>query len=314
MSMKPVGTAVVAPNGSYVVKRNPAVDLNEFVDPSSQINLNVVIQTTSGAFADHVQIQPTSTARSHRAKLRDVTISVTGRSNIRLSPARRLTIEDRFTGRRRSSSALTPKKAVEQEITVVKDYGGRQTVVGTWYSDMKLVTHKFTYARGASSELGVAFSASGKAGTFSKEKTKSISTIASVGFGKQKGKGRWNFNTLFQYQKRHYRTCGGYICMSGYRIEPVAWWGGATRTKAANYSANFCVPMRRGTNWTINRTAAWTFSKGVANAGMTVVNLSSKTGFSHATTHKIVFNWSGRLCGKNSRPGQNPKALRAKPS
>lgn len=70
--------------------------------------------------------------------------------------------------------------------------------------------------------------------------------------------------------------------------------------------------MKKDSDFTISKSHAWTFGAGVDTHGVTVVDLSSRTGFSSSAKQTIRFNWAGRLCGKSGYPGYKPKALRAK--
>lgn len=314
ITMTPVGTARTDASGRFAVFVDRPVDVTKHADSSGQVNMNVVIRARSGVYETLVQRDVTTTPASlsgASAAKASATLKP-ARKNIRLDKITRLSTGERAAGVARSPRAGA-HGATELTVKVLKDFGGRRTTVGTWYSDMKNVRHRFTYAQAAKSSLGVAVSTTGKAGTFSAGRTKTMSSTATVGFGGQVGRGGWRFNTLFHYQKRHYRFCGGFICTNSYRIEPVSWWGGATRSKAPAYSANRCIPMIKGANWTIKNTAAWTFSNGVEAGGMTVVNLTSKTGFSNAVKHTVRYGSKGRLCGKSAYPGQTPRALRAKP-
>jgi len=303
MTVKPIGTATTDTKGRYTVTPAASTDLRRYADSSGQLNLDVLVQTGTTAYASLVQ--------------RDFSRTASSRSPI--SPARadlELTSATKVHTRR-TAGADAPQGAVPRTIVmtvkVVKDYGSRSTTVGTWYSDMKNVQQTFTYGRSAKSALGVALSLTGRAGTFKANGTKSQSTTKTAGFGTQKGKGGWRFNTTFHYQKRHYKWCSGWTCNESYKIEPMSWRGGATVSKGPAYSASYCVRMKAGGFWIEDDTKAWTFASGVNNAGMTVVDLSSQTGFSQAAKQKITFGSAGRLCGKSDWPAGTPKALRAKP-
>jgi len=298
LRLKQIGRAVTDASGRYTVGHGTATDLRRYADSSGQVNLHLLVWTGRQGYTAFTQREVTRGGSAAKAATADIALK---------SPAAKVAVSG-GRGAARPAAAGTIVK-------VVKDYGGRDTVVGTWYSDVKDVKHHFRYQSSAKSSLGVAVSASGRAGTFKAGRTKTQSATASVGFGTQKGKGRWQFKTQFHYQKRLYRYCPmEYTCVKEYRIEPVAWWGGATRSKAPAYSANHCTPMQRGTDWDTSNTKAWTFKAGVNTAGMTGVNLSSTSGYSKAVKHTLKFGRAARLCGTTDHPGENPGALRAKPS
>lgn len=321
LTFTPIGTATTDANGKYTVTYDTSVDLAKYIDSSNQLNLSVAIQSGGSVFTTIAQPEVDSQAgvvTAARATAANPRFSVApGRADLKLtSPASRITrAKAASTNGARASSAENPvlPQAVTTSVSVVKNYGGRKTVVGTWVSDTANVRQSFTYSRSAKSSLGLAVSSTGKAGSFKKGGTKSKSSTAAVGFGTQKGKGAWRYNTEFNYQKRKYTYCvNGQYCWSEYKIEPMYWIGGATRSSAPNYSANHCVKQAAGTSFTIAKTDAWTFATGVSNSGMTVVDLSSETGFSSTAKQSITFTKKGRLCGKNGPPAQKPAALRAK--
>lgn len=112
--------------------------------------MHLLIETDSGAY---VQLTQTKVSNSGRSRASRVSVH----QNVTTKPANKTS---------RTRSTRHNPKTVYMNNKVVKDYGGLDTVVGTWVSDMKLVRQKFTYSKSADTSLGFAVSPTGKAGTF----------------------------------------------------------------------------------------------------------------------------------------------------
>ncbi|MFS0883855.1 hypothetical protein [Aeromicrobium sp. 179-A 4D2 NHS] len=301
-----IGSATTDASGRYAIRYEGGTSLRRLADATGRLSLHVLVE--SGGRAHASLVQPTVTvprATALAAAGPDVVASLTdARPAARIRPGRVTRLAARASG------PALPTALV----SVVRDYGPRRTVVGTWYSDVAGVTQQFRYQRSSRSTLGVAVSSSGRAGTFKAGGTRTESSTAAVGFGTQRGSGGWRFATRFRYQKRVYTYCAnGAYCYQQYKIEPTSWVGGASVTRAPAYAATKCVRYAKGTDFTISTSKAWTFSTGVSPSGMTVVDLSSRTGFSSTAKQTIAFTSRGRLCGKRGYPGGSPQALRARP-
>lgn len=199
-------------------------------------------------------------------------------------------------------------------VSVKKDYGSRWVYIGQYGSTTAYAKGTFSYSKGASTSLGVAVSTSVKAGSFKAGASKSRSSNATIGFAPRKGKTNVRYRTQFHYQKRLYTNCtAGWTCSSTYKIEPISWRGGTSTVSEKLPSATKCTPFEKGSHYTKTSTKAFTYSSGVSNSGMTVVNLSSRSGFNSKVTQRVDFTRDARLCGRNDYPAGNAKLLIAKP-
>jgi hypothetical protein len=81
--------------------------------------------------------------------------------------------------------------------TKTKNLGKGRVLVGATYAMAGSTTGRFTYKAGASSSLGVAYSASGRGGTWSRAGTTSRSSTAGVSFGSRTGGNA--YSTYFTY-------------------------------------------------------------------------------------------------------------------
>jgi hypothetical protein len=323
-----VASAKADVNGNYTLALPASFDPGAFADPAGIVTFTAVAQ--DGAFVQSDEFQRQVDASSGTARL----VAVGSAKSVKPFAARSSTARDAVTGTPItlsfdmgspdteqvtkvpiSRSGQTDVNAMSTSVSVKEDYGSRWAYVGQWSSALSGVTAKFHYKKSASSSLGVAVSATGGAGTFKADGTKSRSSDATVGFAKRSGKGDVKFRTQFHYQKRFYQTCtAGWTCSSKYKIEPMSWRGGADTLSRTNPSATKCVPQEKGSDHSQASTKAYKFKAGVANSGMTVVDLSTQSGFSSTVKQNIHFSKAGKLCGRSGYPGSSPQVLAAKPS
>ena len=310
VNSSPISSVRTDSNGEYAVQLSSTSNSIKDAGTSERASLIALVEYNGHRFVRH--IQPRITYASTLSK----TEGGTSVRNASL-PQADIQLGDPLANiaNRSEQGASTARglpATTVMNVKVIKDYGGRSVTVGTWSSDISNVTSRFTYSKGAESTLGIASSVSGKAGTFTVGESKRITSQGSVGFGTQKGAGGWQYKTQFRYQKKHYKWCAGFTCSESFRIEPVAWLGGATIAKSPKYSATHCVKHQKNTDFTLDKSAAWTFSAGVSVGGMTKVALSSQTGYNSSTKQTVAFGQRAYLCGKKSAPGLKPGAIRAK--
>jgi hypothetical protein len=188
------------------------------------------------------------------------------------------------------------------------DYGKRSTVVGQFWSSTPDVTQTWTYSRGASSELGAAWSTSGTAGSFSASKSWTKTTDASVTFPTAVGKVGNYYRTLFKYGKfdqQQYDYCSSQWYYVGTEVRRTSWEGGATVTTGLSVpqtDAGNCSRYDSGSMYDTSISRARTWSDGVTLAAvmktlLASVTLSSTTGFTAAARNHIHFTADGRVCG-----------------
>jgi hypothetical protein len=204
-------------------------------------------------------------------------------------------------------------------VTVVRDFGGRWTAVGAWFSDTTGVNATFDYSTAASSSLGIGVSDSAIGG-FHAEGTHTESTSSTQGYPTVHGDQSVLFRTLFTFKEFQYRLCGGRppgpACQpSIYKVESTQWRGGSDLQQTANPGgfAGWCVPEVRDARWHRGDTKAITWTNGVSIKSVVGIDLSSQTGYSREATLDINFAEGGhRLCGRGDFPGGTPYLLMAK--
>lgn len=195
------------------------------------------------------------------------------------------------------------------------DLGNRVALVGQHASTTPYVTSNFRYTSGSSSTVGVGFSMSGSAGTWSQSGTHTVSSSGTVGFAPKTGAGYWGRRTYFALGK-YQVMCGDGMgsAFTYYEARVRTWAGGAT---TANWgtapSATHCVPQEATSFFDRERSAAITWTNGFDTSGPIGVDLSIQTGYSSSATATFNFSRTSRLCGTNDVPGADPKILVARP-
>jgi hypothetical protein len=198
----------------------------------------------------------------------------------------------------------------------VSDLGNRIALVGQHGSTTPYVTSNFRYSSGSSSTVGVGYSVSGNAGSWSQSGTHTVSSSGTVGFAPKTGAGYWGRRTYFALGKYHI-TCSdpwGSV-YSYYEARVRTWAGGAT---TANWGtaplATRCVPQEANSFFDRERSSAVTWSNGFDTSGSIGIDLSIRTGYSSTATATFKFSKNSRLCGTNDLPGADPKILVARRS
>jgi hypothetical protein len=197
---------------------------------------------------------------------------------------------------------------------LLKDYGPAWTLVGQHYNSTNHVSTVFYYISSATSELGVAYSASGKVGTYKQSGTTARSTNISIAFPAV-----GDFADRYRYSRfsygQYYVSCsqGGTVPpLTSYEARPYQFRGGSRSLQPGRtppFNAAYCDPYERGTIAMIDRTTSVTWMGGVETAGFIGIGMSARTGYSAGAKVQFGFNQDRRLCGSRGTIASGPVEL-----
>lgn len=211
--------------------------------------------------------------------------------------------------------------------TKLKELRARVGIVGQWYSTLGKASHwkstdkgsavwsEFHYGQGADSSIGVAVSETGTYGSFHMSGTKSKDANGLVGFGHDHNDGGWLHQTYFD-SARYRSTCPE---TSWYSVEPDGWRGGDdpdSRTQAPPPSntndPDYCSTFAADSDWNQDFSSAVTWTNGYDLLGPIGLNVSIHTGYNKGAHLYVRFNTRARLCGRGSKPTEQPRVLVAR--
>jgi hypothetical protein len=205
----------------------------------------------------------------------------------------------------------------------VQGLGKRSVVVGQFWSSMAGVRQTWEFGRGASSELGAAWSTSGAAGNFEQGRTWTATTDATVTFPEAIGRvGNYYRTTftfgLFDFQTYDYQTGRWYY--AGTSMRRTGWSRGTAVTSGLAVPRTVqsnCSHYVAGSTDTTVSSRARTWSDGVSLSAemfhlLTSVKLSSRTGFTQHARNSVTFTNGGWLCGVDGALWNKPGALVAR--
>lgn len=194
---------------------------------------------------------------------------------------------------------------------LIKDLGSKKVIVGSSYANAGGTTGTFTFSKGASSEIGVAVSTSGSAGSYKLSGTTSVTSKSTIDYGKRSG--GVSYSTYFEFGKwaKYCYPIGGRKTDDSYyswQVRSYRYNGGSSVNASTTPTATKCTAFSGGTTLTKDTSAANTWSSG-ASVPEVNVSISSKTGYS--TTAKLSYKNSGstarKVCGTNDVWGGSPK-------
>ena len=186
-----------------------------------------------------------------------------------------------------------------------QNLGLRDTLVGETFSSDKRAWNRFTYTTGATTEVGVAVSPTGAAGSFSQSGTQSqTATMVQRFFGYSGPYYTYEF-AAYQYGLFVKECGGGYT--KWYTQATGLTTGASQRTVGGTpYAAHVCaLEPAQGFQVTVDRSRALTWSNGLVLEG---IGLSTQTGFTSdgSVTQRWPSNYSrsspNRNCGVHAAP------------
>jgi hypothetical protein len=204
-----------------------------------------------------------------------------------------------------SSSGAAKPAAVPCGWVDIKTYAPAWTVVGATFDTTDDVTQHFTYNYGEESLLGSGFSSSGTAGSFTESGSSTVSSTATEDFPSSTGA----IDTRYESEFRS--TEYGYSCSSGfisYETRATSFAGGAQSVSTGYPTANYCVYQEKGSTFTENTSAAYTFGAGFYLPAI-LLNLTAQTGYNSGASISYHFGIAHYLCGTADYPGGTPREL-----
>jgi hypothetical protein len=292
----PVGKGRVDANGRFALRWDPRVPIDEFVSSIDTVDLEVVVEGPAGA----------SVAAFSRNVTPDGSAVLGDGEAARGTPAARgvvLTLYPRLA-RTASSSGASERTAHTAAGPVYCLSTLKAIYPPVWHLVAELYTGPhatvdFTYAVGAQSTLGVGFSVSGSAGSFSQSGKVTVGSTGSVNFAEVPQNQRRVQQTQWRYGKWDV-TCP---VVPRFEARPHSWIGGSTYyNAAATPAAPYCTPYLVGDRPSIDQHQAIEWSNGVRISALIGVDLSSTTGFTTKAAQKWTFKSNGKLCGTNGYP------------
>jgi hypothetical protein len=177
------------------------------------------------------------------------------------------------------------------------------------------VTGRFTYSKGATSELGIGISATGASGSFSASGTSATSSTATQAFPLVPQLTDQYEQTLFKWGKYHVLCYSrGVLTGNYYEARSNGWAGGTGVATASPPLTPYCVPELAGSGFTTESSStASTVVGGSLTRGIIGITLSAQTGYSSTASLGYDFILSGHLCGQNDYIGGTPGTLVARP-
>jgi hypothetical protein len=191
-------------------------------------------------------------------------------------------------------------------------YGNIRVRIGRLYSESPTAAEQFTYTRGSSSTLGIGFSGSGAAGSWSASGTTTTDSSDRLDYPLMRGVAYKLAYTTFQYDK-WIQTCrsypGGYVVSTDHYFGPSRWIGGQNWENGNRLGMGNCLQHPAGSHFTKDRSTAYEGGADVASSGAIQINLSARTGYSTSTSITFGFTHTQPLCGYRDYEGGTPQLL-----
>lgn len=203
--------------------------------------------------------------------------------------------------------------SIPSNCSIVTNYGPRNVYVGQTSSTVSGgFSHDWVYMSGADSTLGMGYSLTGNAGTWSQSGTSVASSTSTTNFPASSSSGSRLMVTQFTFAK--VRCYAGVTPTFYYQVRPTDFYGGATTLSTTTPSATYCAPYEAGTSFSRTTSNAVTYTNGVQISAVIGINLSAQTGFRTDAKYTASFTSARHLCGKNSGPGGSaPSQIVVKP-
>lgn len=179
-------------------------------------------------------------------------------------------------------------------------------VVGTFFSTYSGTKAGFTTTSGATSELGIAYSASGKYGTFTQSSTSTRSATSVTDWNNENGIRNRGYQQQWRYDKVRIQHCSikeGYCYKTVYQWEPGGPTAGDKYYSPGTPTANYCTSRTGTATWEASSQRAQNWSNGVDLASVIGINLSSRTGYTSSTKLTLKSGMGKhRACGTKAIP------------
>jgi hypothetical protein len=203
--------------------------------------------------------------------------------------------------------APTPDSCLITGNVLKQDLGQTLISVMQSYSTVVEADQYFVYGNGRSSSLGIGYSVSGNAGTFTAGGVTSVSTDNQQDFAIQYNRSFNHFQTEFEIGKYYqYNFCPQ---LDKWLVMPFAWnCGTGYNHPSGAPSATHCVPEHANDHFTKNTTKATTFSIGYT-APILAFSGSAQIGYTGTASIRFGFGATEQLCGVLAPPTQTPGVM-----
>ncbi|WP_071258494.1 MULTISPECIES: hypothetical protein [unclassified Curtobacterium] len=319
-SATPVASGTVGASGSFSLTVSDVQAVRGAADPGGVVDLEVraVDGSEYAPFAmsrkvvergDTIELRDPSTdaASARSAVEHPEPVSMTATSTVS-SPAD-VGMAVLPSTSRAASDQPTPFTQICGE-TKTKNLGQRRVLVGATYGVAPYTNGRFTYKNGATSNLGVVFSANAKKGSWSKAGTSSRSSTSTIDYGaRYGGTAYYTYFTYGQYAQWCRPLGSSQNRVYNHVVRATGYAGGSQVASAPVPAASRCTPFANGTTITTDTTAANTWEQAVNFLGPLGVTLTAKTGWS-ASASMSYLNKSGstkRICGTKGNWGAAPE-------
>lgn len=332
VNLQPIAQATTTDTGAFTLRLPNNKVLAPFAGADHLVNFEVVADAGDqvgaysfsrsylgdGAYAQAPLLREPGDLPAQQGVAAAVTPAAAAAAALTQAPAAQMRVQLQTAGTdadaEQPGSVATTEPVVQKgcTTTLVKNFGNKRGLVGQNYSTASYVWADFVYSAGASSTLGVGWSANGKFGTWKQSGTMSKSSHDYEGFSKTWGKRSAYRFTWFKYGKYHLQCTYGAGYSSWYETRTTSWAGGAESLDVSAVPAGHCVPQEAGSAFTKHTTTAVKWTNGADLSGTIGIDLSIRTGYSDAAKVHFHFNRHRRLCGTGDVPAGHPYQLRAK--
>ena len=172
---------------------------------------------------------------------------------------------EKAVGAAQSQDAMAA--SIPSNCSIVTNYGARSVYVGQTSSTVS----------GADSTLGMGYSLTGNAGTWSQSGTSVASSSSTTNFPASSASGSNLMVTKFTFAK--VRCYAGVVPTFYYQVRPTDFYGGATTLSTTTPSATYCAPYSAGSGFSRTTSNAVTYTNGVQVSAVIGINLTAQTGF-----------------------------------
>lgn len=194
--------------------------------------------------------------------------------------------------------------------TKTKNLGVRRVLVGATYATASYTNARFVYKNGATSNLGVVYSANAKKGSWSKAGTVSRSSNAGVDYGNRYGgTAYYTYFTYGQYAQWCRPLGSTKNSVYNHVVRATGYAGGSQVASAPVPSATRCTNFSNNTTITRSSTSSNTWEQAVNFSGPLGVTLTAKTGWSSkaAMSYSNKSGATKRVCGTKGYWGGTPE-------
>lgn len=313
----PVAAGTLGSGGHFDVSIDDVATVEQFADTNRVVDLEV--RALDGSDFAPFALSRKLIRSAHGLSFADPSVDAEQNAKTRTSDSEPIAMRATGTdvssaevGMQRTSartSGSTPFTQVCGE-TKTKNLGVRRVLVGATYALASYTNGRFVYKNGASSNLGVVYSANAKKGSWSKAGTVSRSSNAGVDYGNRYGgTAYYTYFTYGQYAQWCRPVGSTKNSVYNHVVRATGYAGGSQVASAPVPAATRCTNFSNNTTITRSSTSSNTWEQAVNFIGPLGVTLTAKTGWSSNAAMSYT-NRSGstkRVCGTKGYWGGTPE-------